>query len=306
MQKLNIYAEIEKNKRRTWFLMSGFIILLALLGYAFDAVLSYGGNLFISFLIFAFFWTLISYFASARISLALNGAKAADPERYKYLIDMVEGLSIAAGIKPPKVYIIETPAMNAFATGRDPDHSYVAFTTGILNALNRQELEAVAAHEISHIKNYDIRVMTIAVMLAGLIVMIADLLSRMFYFSSFGGHYDRDESDSRKGTGLSLFVLLIVSIIAALFARLLMFAISREREYLADASAAFITKNPEALASALEKIAFISPPFERANASTAHLFIVSPFKGKNLTSWLASLFSTHPPVEERIARLRSL
>lgn len=283
-------------------MMFGFVVILALLGFAFDYFLQSGGDVFIGFVVFALIWTLISYFASARVALFLNGAKKAEKQKYPYLVNIVEALSLAAGIPVPEIYIIDSPAMNAFATGRSPEKAYVAFTTGLLEKLDRQELEGVAAHEISHIKNYDIRVQTIAVMLAGFIVMIADLLYRMFIW---GGFRSRDREE-RGGNALGVLILLVISIIAAVFAELLKLAVSRQREYLADATAALLTKNPEGLASALEKIASDTAPLKYANQATAHLYIVNPFKKKSIQQTFTNLFSTHPPIEDRIRRLRSM
>lgn len=313
MQRLNVFDEIERNKRNTWILIFAFIGLLVLFGYAFDYFTQSSGSVLVSVLVFSIVWTLISYFGSARAVLILNGAKPADPEKHRYLINIVEGLSIAAGIPAPKVYIINTPAMNAFATGRNPKNAYVVFTTGLIENLNRQEIEGVAAHEIAHIANYDIRVQTIAVLLAGFFVMVADIIGRMLYWSSlFSGSFGSDDRrEGSSGNLLALLVMFIISSIAALFAELLKLAISRQREYLADATAVIYTRNPEGLASALEKIANLTPPFERANAATAHLFIYPPhFKGRKPTKtssgFLMRLLSTHPPIEERIARLRSM
>lgn len=311
MQRLNVFDEINKNKRNTWFLISSFIILLAIFGFVFDYFLRASGSILLSVLVFSVFWTLVSYYASAKAVLLINGAKPADPQKHRYLINVVEGLSIAAGIPTPKVYIIDTPAMNAFATGRDPKHAYVAFTTGLIEKLDRQELEGVAAHEIAHIANYDIRIQTIAVLLAGFFVMVADIIGRMLYWNTwFGLGYD-DKEDSGPSNILVMIIMFLISTIAAFFAELLKLAISRQREYLADATAVVYTRNPEGLASALEKIAALTPPFERANAATAHLFIYPPhisrqYKGRSQTSFLMRILSTHPPIEERIKRLRSM
>ncbi|MCX7831331.1 MAG: M48 family metalloprotease [Actinobacteria bacterium] len=312
MSKINVYDEISRNKRRTVFLMLGFILLLTAFGYLFDYFLSASGSIIISTLIFASIWTLISYFLSTRFVLLINGAKKADENEYRYLINTVEGLSIAAGIKPPQVYIIETPAMNAFATGRNPENSYVVFTTGLLKNLNRQEIEGVAAHEIAHIANQDIKIQTIAAMLAGFFVMIVDIIYRILFYSLFfspNSQFDVDgESEDRNDFSkiLILLIVFLASLIAAVFAELIKLAISREREYLADATGALLTRNPEGLASALEKIANLSPPFERANSATAHLFIYPPLGLRTVRSFLSRLLSTHPPIEERIKRLRSM
>ncbi len=301
MQKISIFDAIAENKRRTWLLMAGFILILTVLGYAFDYFISKTGKLFLGFIIFALIWTILSYFFSSRVTLAINGARAVNKNDYPYLVNVVEGLSIAAGIPSPKIYVMNTEALNAFATGRDPAHSAIAVTTGLLKKLNRQELEGVIAHEISHIKNYDIRVQTIAVMLAGFVVLIADIMRRSLFWGSW-----RSDSERESRNGFAFLALLIISIVAAIFAELLKLAISREREYLADATGALLTRNPEGLASALEKISKDAIPLRTVSEATAHLFIVNPLKKKTLTKRISSLFSTHPPVEERIARLRSM
>jgi heat shock protein HtpX len=311
MERLNVFDEINRNKRNTWILIAAFIALLTLFGFAFDYFLRTSGSILLSVLIFSILWTLISYYASARAVLFINGAKPADPQKHRYLINVVEGLSIAAGIPAPKVYIIETPAMNAFATGRDPKHAYVAFTTGLIEKLDRQELEGVAAHEIAHIANYDIRIQTIAVLLAGFFVMVADIIGRMLYWNAWFGFGSDERRDSGPSNAVVMLIMFVISIIAAFFAELLKLAISRQREYLADATAVVYTRNPEGLASALEKIAGLTPPFERANAATAHLFIYPPHisrnkKARDYSGFLMRILSTHPPIEERINRLRSM
>lgn len=281
-------------------LMGAFVALLALLGYAFDLFLRQGGSVFAGFLAFALVWTAISYFASARVALAVNGARPAGKDEYPFLVNTLEGLAIAANVPTPRLYVIDSPALNAFATGRDPRHAAVAVTTGLVERLDRQELEGVLAHEVAHIANYDIRIQTIAVMLAGLIVLVADLVMRTAFWGGFG------DSDRERGGGGAGLVLLLVSYLAALFANLLKLAISRQREYLADATAVMFTRNPEGLASALERIAGDPVPLRHASEATAHLFIVNPFEKGRLARAMTTLFSTHPPIEDRIARLRSM
>lgn len=306
MQRLNVFDEINRNKRRTWMLMFMFVLLLTGFGYVFDYFLSTSGSIVLSVFLFAVIWTIVSYFFSARFVLALNGARPANKEEHRHLINMVEALSIAAGIKPPEVYVIETPAMNAFATGRSPEKSYVAFTTGLIKNLNREELEGVAAHEIAHILNQDIKIQTIAAMLAGFFVMIVDIVYRMLFYSFMFGESYGERREDRSLNLITLAVIFVVSLIAAFFAELIKLAISREREYLADATGALLTRNPEGLASALEKIALYSPPFERANSATSHLFIYPTIDLKRAKTFLNRILSTHPPVEERIRRLRNL
>jgi heat shock protein HtpX len=296
-ERISFFDAIAANKRRTWLLMGMFVALLTALGYAFDRFTAQTGDVFLGFVVFALVWTLISYYASASVTLAISGARPVTREEYPFLVNTLEGLAIAANIPVPRLYMIDTPAPNAFATGRDPQHAAVAVTRGLVERLNRQEIEGVLAHEVSHIANYDIRIQTIAVMLAGFIVLLADLLFRLSFWGGRG---------RRRDEGGALLILALISYIAAFFANLLKLAISREREYLADATAAMLTRNPEGLASALEKIALDPTPMPQASEATAHLYIVNPFKKGALARTMATLFSTHPPTEERIARLRSM
>lgn len=282
--------------------MFGFMIILFVLGYAFDYFTYRSGSVLISFLIFAVIWTLISYYLSARVALKLNGARPATREEQRYLVNVVEGLSIAAGIPRPKIYLIDSESLNAFATGRDPEHAYVAITTGLLNKLDRQEIEGVMAHEISHIKNYDIRVQTIAVMLAGFIVLISDVLQRYLWWGGFSS----SDRERRSSSGYGIIILIAISLFAVLFAELLKLAVSRQREYLADGTAVLLTRNPDGLISALEKLATDKKVLRTASRATAHLFIKNPIREKGIKKKISGLFSTHPPLEERIERLRSM
>lgn len=253
--------------------------------------------------IFSVSYSLISYYLGDKATLATAGAKEIEKRDHFELYTTVENLAITAGIPTPKIYVIDDPSPNAFATGRDPRHASVAITTGLLAKLNRQELQGVMAHEISHIKNYDIRVMTIVVVLIGLVVLISDLLLRV---GLFGGN-----SRSREN-GQAAIVFLVIGLIAAILApfvaQAIKFAVSRSREHLADASGSLLTRYPEGLASALEKIRDHGGKMKRANHATAHLFISSPFgaeKGEKV-GFLNRLFATHPPINERIAKLRAM
>jgi heat shock protein HtpX len=236
--------------------------------------------------------SIFSYYFSDKIALASTGAKQITQEQSPYVYRMVENLSITQGLPIPKIYIINSPALNAFATGRNPKHASIALTTGIIDALENEELEGVIAHELSHVKNYDILVMTVVVVLVGTIGLIADMFFRV---RIFGG---RDSEN--KGGGVLAILGIVALIISPIVAELIKLAISRKREYLADASAALLTRYPEGLARALEKIQHSNIPFDRASSATAHLFISNPFK----SGGIKSLFSTHPPIEERIKRLR--
>lgn len=292
-----MYKAIDSNKRKTGLLLVLFFFfamtLVYLLGVSFFQLDT--ASAFILGFAFSTVYALISYYASDKIALMTAGAKEIEKRDAPELWRLVENLSITAGIPMPKVYIINDPSPNAFATGRDPKHSAVAFTTGLLNILDKKELEGVTAHEISHIKNYDIRVMTVVVVLVGLVVLISDLLIRAPLF----------RSDENRGGGaqvIAFIVGIVLGLLSPIFAQIIQLAVSRTREYLADASGALLTRYPEGLASALSKISSSDIPLKSANHATAHLFISNPFKAKGLTK----LFSTHPPVEDRIARLREM
>lgn len=287
-----MYKEIASNKRKTIFLMLLFVALTAGLGWLFSL---YVGEPAITpyVLIGAAVYALISYLAGSRMALAFNGAHEIQKRDNPRLWRIVENLSITNGMPMPKVYIIDDPAPNAMATGRDPKHASVAATTGILDMMTDSELEGVMAHELGHIKNYDIRVSMIAFALVAVISIIADIILRMTFF--------RDR-DSREGSGLFFIIGIAAAILTPLIASFIQLAISRRREYLADATGALTTRHPEGLASALEKIGKYGSTLKRQNASTAHLFFANPLKGKNIVA----LFSTHPPVEDRVAKLRDM
>lgn len=287
-----MYSAIAANKRNTVVIMLLFVVIIAGIGYAFS--LYYGSTgIFWGTLVGAGIYALIQYFIAAKLALTMNGAKEISKSDNPRLYRMVENLAITEGMPMPKVYVIDDPAPNAFATGRDPRHAHVAATTGILNLMDDRELEAVMAHELGHVKNYDIRVMMIVFGLVSAIGLIADAFLRMMWF---GGNDDNPPHP----------IFLVLGIVAALLAPfvaiLVQAAISRQREYLADASGALTTRDPEALASALEKLGTVSTGLRRQNSSTAHLFFANPLKGASL----ARLFSTHPPISERVARLRAM
>lgn len=289
-----MYQEIASNKRKTAFIMLTFIAILAGLGALFG--LRYGNVPYITVgtLIGATIYSLITYFAGMRMSLAVNGAKEIQKSDNPRLWRIVENLSITNGMPMPRVYIMDDPALNAFATGRDPNHAAVCATTGILAALTDTELEGVMAHELGHVKNYDIRVSMIAFALTAAISLVADLLLRMTFFNT---------SDRGRGNAQMFLILGIVgAILAPLVATMIQLAISRRREYLADATGALTTRYPEGLASALEKIAHYGSTVRKQNSATAHLFFANPLKGGSL----GNLFSTHPPIEQRIAKLREM
>ncbi len=288
-----MYSEITANKRKTVLLIAVFLILIAGLAY-FVGVYFSDFTITIGALIGSFFYVLYSYYGSARAALAFNGAKPIDKADNPRLWRTVENLAITEGLPMPKVYIMEDNALNAFATGRDPKHASVAITTGLLDALDDNELQGVMAHELAHVKNYDIRVSVVVFGLVSVISIFADVFLRM---SLFGGR-----SNDKNNNTIMVVLGLVAMILAPLIAALIQSAISRKREYLADATGALTTRYPEGLASALEKIKIGGSATKNQNTSTAHLFIANPLKGKSL----ATLFSTHPPIDERIAVLRNM
>lgn len=291
-----MYSAISANKRKTIFIMAVFMMLAAGLSWLFGAVYE-DYSITVIAVTFSIFYVLWSYFGASKLALAMNGAHEIQKKDNPRLWRIVENLSITNGQPMPKVYIIEDRAMNAFATGRDPNHSAVAVTTGLLSALEDNELDGVMAHEMGHIKNYDIRVSMIAFALVAVISLLCDFFLRMSFF----GNRD-DDNDNSSAHGILLLLALVAIIIAPIAASLLQLAISRRREYLADATGAMTTRYPEGLASALEKIRDHGSAMHRQNTSTAHLFFANPLKGKSFSA----LFSTHPPIDERIKTLRGM
>jgi heat shock protein HtpX len=289
-----MYSQITANKRKSVLLIALFIGLVIGLGWLIDESYGGGGAITLIALAYALVSALVSYCSGDKMALWASGAREIKKEDSPELWRLVENLCIANGQPMPKVHIIDDPAPNAFATGRDPARSSVAFTTGLLQRLDRTELEGVVAHELSHIKNYDIRVMTIVVVLVGVVAVMADLFLRM---SWSGGNRKRE------GGNVLMILGLVAIILAPLIANLVKLAVSRRREYLADASGALLTRYPEGLARALEKISSYEAPLRHAHSATAHLFIANPF-GKG--GWAAGLTSTHPPVEKRVAALRQM
>ncbi len=297
-----MYNEITANKRKTIFLISIFVVVILGVGLGFSLATGEDpiGILIIAAII-SIVMSLFGYFKGDKVALASSGAKPISRSDNAYVHRMVENLCITAGIKTiPKLYIIHDPAINAFATGRDPEHSSIAVTTGAIEKLENEELEGVLAHELSHVKNYDIRVMTIVIVLVGVISLVADIFVRGMIF---GGGRSRG---GKKGGGNAIFMIigLVLIILSPIIAKLIQLAVSRRREYLADASGSLLTRYPEGLARALEKIRDYNEPMERANHATAHLYLESPFRKK--TKSKTSLFDTHPPINERIAKLRGM
>lgn len=299
---MNIYSAISANIWKSYIILVLFIIFAAAVAYVIGKATGYGPSAGVLIFVLAIVYSFVSYFYSDKIVLATSGAKEIKKKDNPELFHIVENLSIGDGMPMPKVYIINDPSPNAFATGRDPKHAAVAATTGILERLNKSELEGVIAHELSHVKNYDTRLMAITAVIVGFIAMITDFFLRGVFWGSFR---DNDERDSR--VQLIFFVLAIVfAILAPIIASLIQLSISRKRELLADASGALLTRYPEGLARALEKISSDPKPLRNASNATAHLYIVNPFKDKGFSGWVSSLFSTHPPIEERIKILRSM
>ena len=295
---MNLYHHEDSNIRKTWLLITVFLILVIGLGW----VISYAAQtpeILYFAVVLALVMNFVAYWNSDKIALSMSGAKPVKREENLYLYRMVENLCITAGLPVPRIYLIHSPQINAFATGRDPKHAAIAVTTGSLQKLQNEELEGVLAHELSHIGNRDILVSTVVVVLAGVIAILADWALRM---SFFGGHSDNDN----RGGGLMLVIALLVAILAPLAAMLIQFSVSRKREYLADASGALLTRYPVGLANALEKIGNDHSHLQHAHNATAHLFIANPFKGREGTNWLVRLFSTHPPLGNRIRILRDM
>src|SRR3989338_6126268 len=297
---MNLYTHAEANVRKTWLYLAGFLVLVIGVGWVFSYALGTPAILWIAVFVSVFMsWT--SYWYSDKIILAISKAKPVEKRDNPELYRIVENLSITAGLPAPKIFVIQDSQPNAFATGRDAAHGVVAVTTGLLSKLERTELEGVLAHELSHIGNKDMLVSAIVVVLVGLIALLSDFFFRMTFLGGMGG---RDER--RGGHPLFLLLALRAAIDAPFAAQLARLSISRKRELLADATGALLTRYPEGLARALEKIAADPNPMRSANDATSHLYIANPFRGKEQASWLHKLFMTHPPVQERVAALRGL
>lgn len=309
---INIYEAIEANKRKSATIVILFAAFIAVAVYfisqAAGIYLGYepGGLGFAGIaLIIAGLMSFGGYYYSDKIVLKISGARPADRKRDFLFYTVVENLSIATGLPRPKLYVIDDSAPNAFATGRDPKHAVICTTTGLLSKLNRTELEGVLAHELSHVRNYDIRLMSVVAVLVGMVALLGDFFLRMSF-------YGRRRNSSRKSGQLGVVILvlgILFAILSPIIAKLIQLAISRRREFLADASAISITRQPQGLISALQKISKDTEPLEVANKATAHLYIINPFKGKkghSAIGWFAGLFNTHPPISERIKTLKNM
>ncbi len=294
-----LYTYADSNTKKTWLLMTGFLIFIIVLGWLFSFLLNSSIILIIA-VVLSILMSFTSYWYSDKIILRMTQAQLIEKKDNPELYRLVENLCITAGLPLPRIFIINESQPNAFATGRDADHAVVAVTRGLLEKLERSELEGVIAHELSHIGNKDMLLQTVVVVLVGVVAMLSDMFLRISFFG--GGR-----RDSRDSSGAILLVLgILAAILAPLAASLIKLAISRKREFLADATGALLTRYPEGLARALEKISQDQNPMRVANNSMAHLFISSPFRGKQSQNWFTKLFMTHPPVEERIKALRSM
>ncbi len=299
---MNIYSSISRNIWKSWAIMFLFIIFATSVAFVIGKATGYGPTYSLIVFPIAILSSIGSYFYSDKVVLATSGAKQIQKNDSPELFRLVENLSLGDGIPMPKVYVINDASPNAFATGRDPKRASIAVTTGILEKLNKVELEGVIAHELSHVKNFDTRLMAITAVLVGFIALLADIFLR----NLFWGGMSRDSDEDSRGQAVFLIIGIVLAIIAPLIASLIQLAVSRKREFLADASGALLTRYPDGLASALEKISKDQRPLHTASNATAHLFIVNPFKGKGLQSSLTGLFSTHPPTEERVKILREM
>lgn len=295
-----MYEQIRSNKRRSILLILFFVVIIFGLTWVFEQVTGFGKAGLVVAVIIASISALAGYYGSDKIVLGISRAHPATPEEYPYLYNVVEGLAIAAGVPKPQCYIIDDTAPNAFATGRDPAHSVICVTSGLLQKMNRAELEGVIGHEMSHIRNFDIRLQTLAVVMVGVVALLSDWILRSFWL---GGGRRRGRDKGNAGAIL-LVIGLVMAALAPLASQLIRLAVSRRREFLADAGSAELTRYPAGLASALRKISADTEPLEAANKATAHLYIVNPLK--DFQGRVNNLFSTHPPIEERIKALEAM
>jgi heat shock protein HtpX len=300
-----LYEQISRNKWKSAALIVFFVAFIFLLTWFFEYVTGWGKGGLVLAVIVAMVMAGVGYYASDKIVLGISRARPVSKEEFPYLYNVVEGLAIAAGIPAPRCYVIEDTAPNAFAAGRKPETAVICVTTGILEKLNRVELEGVIAHEMSHIKNYDVRLQTLVVVMAGIVALLSDWMLRSFMWGG-GRRRGRGKSGSGGAEGILVLVGLALAILSPFIATIIQLAVSRKREFLADASSAELTRYPAGLASALRKISADTEPLEAANKATAHLYIVNPLKNLKHGGGINRLFSTHPPIEERIAALEKM
>jgi heat shock protein HtpX len=302
-----VYEQISANKRKTVLLIFLFVLLLTAVGFAVDYFLRGGVVGIVIVAIIVIVSSFVSYFNSDKVALAMAHAKPADPQQYARYHNLVEGLCIASGLPKPRLYIVDDPAPNAFSTGRNPKHAAIAVTTGLLDKMNRVELEGVLAHELSHIRNYDVLVMTLAVTMVGIIALLSDFFLRIMFWT--GGRGGRDDNNSNNPLGIVFAILgFVLLIFAPIIAALMQMAVSRKREYLADASGVQLTRYPPGLISALEKLKDDHTATHFASKATAHLWIEEPLdkeSNKGETKW-NHLFDTHPPIDDRIHVLEQM
>jgi heat shock protein HtpX len=296
----SLYTQQSRNVFRTWMMMAVFLALVVAIGWFASYYYDSAAILYIAIAI-ALGMNIWAYWFSDKIAIAQAHAKPADPVQYQELHRVVENLAITAGLPKPRIYIIEDPAPNAFSTGRDKNHAAIAVTTGLLQMMDRNELEGVIAHELSHIGNRDILVMTAAIVLVGVITVLANIFLRISFFGGFGGGRDRNNANI-----IILVCGIVAVILAPIAATLIQLAISRRREYLADASGALLTRYPEGLESALQKLGSYQAPMKTASTTTAHMYISNPFGAHPAGKWVQNLFSTHPPIEKRIEALEGM
>jgi heat shock protein HtpX len=296
-----MYEQISSNIWKSWGLLFVFVAIVAAIGVVFWHSTNSPWAVPIAVTV-AVVMAVGSYYNSDKIILAMSGARPAEKPEFAHLINSVEGLAIAAGLPTPRVYVIDDSAPNAFATGRDPQHAVICVTTGLVEKMDRVELEGVIGHEMSHVKNYDIRFAMLVVVMVGIVALLSDWLLRSLWWG--GGRGSSDDDEDRGSGAIWMVVAVVVAILAPISAVLMQAALSRQREFLADANGALLTRYPQGLASALEKIAADSEPLEAANKATAALYIYNPLK--DIGGKVNSLFDTHPPIEERVRRLRAM
>lgn len=300
---MSVYAAISSNKRQTWVITILFTVFVSFVAWVFSQAMGYGFDTLGLALIFAGVTSFSSYWFSDRIILGLSGARPADRKKDFQFFTVAENLAMGSRMPLPKLYVIEDTAMNAFATGRDPEHAVICATTGLINKLDRSELEGVVAHELSHIQNYDIRLMSVVTVMVGFVALLADWFLRM----SAWGRRDSDKENSNQLQMILFVVGLVLALLSPIIAQLIQLAVSRNREFLADATAAKLTRNPGGLARALAKLTSDKEPLEAANKATAHMYIVNPLKNHHdAVGWFAGMFQTHPPIAERIAKLEKM
>lgn len=299
---MNIYSQISANKWKTWLIMVLFIVFITTLGFVFGKATGYGLSYAGIALIFAGIMSWSSYYYSDKLVLASVGAQQLTEHDDPELFHIVENLAIGDGLPTPKVYLMDTDAPNAFATGRDPKHASLCVTRGLRKRLNKVELEGVIAHEISHVKDYDIRLMAVVAILVGFVAILANMFMNQLWW----GGFSRNDRDNDNAQNIFILIGILFAILSPIAATLIQLALSRKREYLADAAGALLTRYPEGLASALEKIANYKQPMPQVSDATAQLFIENPLKGKDYGTWFSNLFDTHPPIEDRIRILRSM